>query len=492
MAKRAPAKGGTGLSQLRSLYRELANRPADKSWGVARLKTEIKSLSPVDNRGSWFPIIREFLPGSFQAGVEVKVEDVLQYWAVFRCVSIIASDIAKMRLKLVEKNRRTGIWSETEDARISRLLEEPNPTQTRLQFFENWMTSKLVRGNTYVLKRRDDQDNVVALYILDPDRTTPMIADDGSVFYQLSRDNYVGITLTQLLVPAEDIIHDRWNCLFHPMVGLSPIYAHAINAMGGLKIGQNSARFFANGARPNGVLTAPGAIGNDTAARMKADFESEYGGANVGRTMVAGDGITYTPMTMSAVDAQMIEQLRWNDSIIAGCYGVPAYMINAGPAPAQQNVEALQQMYYSQALQSHVEAIEGLLDKGLGLTEMTGRRIGTEFETDDLLRMDTATKVRTLVEGLKGVYTPNEARARLDLPPIAGGDAAYLQQQNFSLPALAKRDAKEDPFATAPAPAPADEPAETEESETPPEPANDNLAAEAAKALNIIRMGLAV
>jgi len=41
---------------------------------------------------------------------------------------------------------------------------------------------------------------------------------------------------------------------------------------------------------------------------------------------------------------------------------------------------------------------------------------------------------------------------------VAGGESPYLQQQNFSLAALAKRDAKLDPFsASSAAPAPAEE-----------------------------------
>jgi phage portal protein BeeE len=44
---------------------------------------------------------------------------------------------------------------------------------------------------------------------------------------------------------------------------------------------------------------------------------------------------------------------------------------------------------------------------------------------------------------------PNEGRAKLDLKPAEGGNSPYLQQQNYSLAALAKRDAQADPFATA-------------------------------------------
>ncbi len=38
---------------------------------------------------------------------------------------------------------------------------------------------------------------------------------------------------------------------------------------------------------------------------------------------------------------------------------------------------------------------------------------------------------------------PNEARRREDLPPVDGGDTPYLQVQNYSLAALANRDARE-------------------------------------------------
>ena len=74
---------------------------------------------------------------------------------------------------------------------------------------------------------------------------------------------------------------------------------------------------------------------------------------------------------------------------------------------------------------------------------------------------------------------PDEARARMNLPPVEGGDAVYLQQQNYSLAALAKRDAQPDPFGAAkpPAPPPAlptpDEPTDDAEDDVPDEVAAD-------------------
>jgi phage portal protein BeeE len=115
----------------------------------------------------------------------------------------------------------------------------------------------------------------------------------------------------------------------------------------------------------------------------------------------------------------------------------------------------LNQQYYSQTLQKHFESIELLLDEGLGLVDVEGHSYGTWFDLDDLLRMDTKTLVETEAAATKAaIKSPNEARARLNLGPVKGGEAPLSQQQNYSLEALAKRDAQADPFAPAKPPAP--------------------------------------
>ena len=75
-----------------------------------------------------------------------------------------------------------------------------------------------------------------------------------------------------------------------------------------------------------------------------------------------------------------------------------------------------------------------------------------------------------------GVMSPNEGRARFDLTPVDGGESPYLQQQNYSLAALAKRDAQADPFAPATPPAPKAEPA-APPADAKPQPDAQKLAA---------------
>lgn len=396
---------------------------------------ESKAVSLVDDRGGWYPLIREPFTGAWQQNVEIKLDSVLSNHADFACRTLIASDIGKLRIKLVE--RKQDIWSETTNPAFSPVLRKPNRYQTRQQFLECWVLSKLQSGNAYVLKQRDGRGVVVALYVLDPNRVKPLVADDGSVFYEVRQDTLSGLTENSVVVPAREIIHDRFNCFFHPLVGLSPIFANGLAAMQGIAIQNMSAGFFQNGAQPGGVLTAPGAIADETAARLKAHWEANYTGKNRGRVAVLGDGLTYQPMTAKAVDSQLIEQLKWTAEVICSTYHVPPYKIGIGQQPTYNNIQALNVEYYSQCLQALIEAIEACLDEGLGLDGVT---LGTEIDTDNLLRMDAATQIDVL-EKAKSVLTLDERRRRLEVPPMpVGGATVYMQQQDHSLEAIAARD----------------------------------------------------
>lgn len=455
---------------------------------IERTKAQ-QPLSSVDSRGGWHSLIREPFSGAWQRNREIKLDTSLSNPTLFRCISLIASDIAKMRLRLVEQDK-DGIWTETESAAFSPILRRPNRYQNRIQFVTCWAQSKLSQGNTVALKERDNRGVVVRAHILDWNRLKPLVAPDGSVFYQINRDDLAGVPQAIEAIPASEVIHDRWNTFFHPLVGLSPIYACGLAALQGNEIQNNSTAFFQNGSKPGGVLTAPGAISDETAARLKAHWDANYTGANVGKVAVLGDGLKYEAMAVTAVDAQLIEQLKWSDEKICGCFGVPPYMAGVGPAPLNNNVQSLAELYYAQCLQIHIESIELCLDDGLGIGEGvtigTGRDAkvyGTEFDLDGLLRMDTATQVKTLSEAvLGGLMKPNEGRKKLGFKPVKGGDAVFLQQQNFSIEALAKRDAKADPFGAA-------KPAPT----SPPPAANEDQPseAEAVKALLAIHKGLA-
>lgn len=410
--------------------------------------------------------IREPFSGAWQKNQALATRDgMLASSAVFSCVDLISSDVAKLRLKAVRL--QDGVWQEYSAPRFTNLLRKPNPYQTRLQFFKNWLSSKLTYGNTYILLSRNSAGAVVQMDVLNPRYVVPLIAPDGSVFYQCTMSPLQVSPLESLVFPSRDIIHDRGITSWHPLVGMTPIAACAASATLASAISNNSAAFFSNAARPSGILSAPGAISNETATRLKAQAEQDYSGSNAGRLMVAGDGLVYSAMTMTGADAQTIEQLKWTAEDVARCFHVPGHKIGLDTGARTANSSAIyESMYYSDCLQYYLEAVEQLLDDAFAVPDSTGLR----FDVTGLMRMDETARHAANAQAVgAGYMSPNEARATIGLPPVKGGDTPYLQQQNYSLNALASRDAN-GPFAQnaadRPQTAPETEPAGSDEENT--------------------------
>lgn len=404
----------------------------------------VQGSPPGTGLGGWWPYAKEPYSGAWQKNDTWTNESVLAHYAVYACVTLIANDIGKLRQRLMELDAN-GIWKETTSPAFSPVLKKPNNYQNHIQFKQWWQTSKLISGNTYGLKQRDQRGVVVAIYLLDPCRVLPLVADDGSIYYQLSNDNLnrVGDGVT---VPASEIIHDRMNCLFHPLVGVSPLYAAAQAACQSLKMQSDSSTFFANGARPGGILSAPGAISDETAARLKAHWDANYTGQNAGKVAVVGDDLKFQQMKMSATDSQLIEQFRLTAEMICTAFHVPPSKVGVTNSPTGTTAAQENQKYYSDCIQVLVEEYEACMDDGLSLPP----QYGIELDIDGLLRMDMGALVETLKLAVGGtIMAPNEARRRMNLPPVTGGDSVLSQQQNYSVEALAKRDALADPFGTA-------------------------------------------
>ena len=435
---------------------------------------------PGTGMGGWWPMIREPYSGAWQKNDTWTNESVLAHYAVYACVTLIANDIGKLRQRLMELDAN-GIWKETTSPAFSPVLKKPNNYQNHIQFKQWWQTSKLISGNTYGLKQRDQRGVVVAIYLLDPCRVLPLVAEDGSIYYQLSNDNLnrVGDGVT---VPASEIIHDRMNCLFHPLVGVSPLYAAAQAACQSLKMQSDSSTFFENGARPGGILSAPGAISDETAARLKAHWDANYTGQNAGKVAVVGDDLKFQQMKMSATDSQLIEQFRLTAEMICTAFHVPPSKVGVTNSPTGTTAAQENQKYYSDCIQVLVEEYEACMDDGLSLPT-SPTQYGIELDIDGLLRMDMGALVETLKLAVGGtIMAPNEARRRMNLPPVTGGDSVLSQQQNYSVEALAKRDAQADPFGTA-------QPAATEPA-IPAEPTDEQIQDSAKLLAMLVEKGL--
>jgi HK97 family phage portal protein len=402
--------------------------------------TREKALSHVGStwRSTW-RVVAEPWAGAWQQNQEETRGDLITYPTLYACIMRITSDVGKLPFTLREV--ANGVSRAVENAAYSPVLRKPNNYQTEAQFREQWMLSKLVQGNTYILKRRDERGVVVDMYVLDPLRTLPMVSDMGNVFYQLKTDalntlpaNYPS---DKLIVPASEVIHDRCMCIHHPLIGVPPLAAAYWPALKNLKILRSATEFFANNAQPGGILTAPAGMTEDDAKQVQDYWSSNFTGTNSGRVAIVGADMKFTPFAMKSIDAQMVEQMRYSDEQICQPFGIPPFKVGIGTIPAGLGVDGLNQLYYADALQTHIEHMEGLLNDGLRIKAP----LSVELDLEPLLRMDEGKRAEVETKLVAGkIKTPDEGRLRFNLAPTGGGDTLWGQHQDYPLGVLAKRE----------------------------------------------------
>lgn len=423
--------------------------------------TREKAMQPVNDWRQGWRVIGESYPGAWQRNQEVQVGDLTCYPTLYACLNRISQDVGKLPFVLKSKAEGQTIWSTVENPAYSPVLRKPNDYQTAQQFRESWILSKLIHGNAYILKQRDNRGVVVKLYVLDPCRVVPMISDAGRVFYQInytSKQNLLPGEYgdTQATVPASEIIHDRLNTFHHQLIGVPPLCAAHWPAIKNMRILRSAAEFFGNGARPGGILKAPAGLAEDDAKKLQDHWNTNYTGENAGRIAIIGADLTFEQMGESSADSQLVEQMRYSDEQICQPFGIPPFKIGIGSIPSGLGVDAINLLYKDDALSGHIESMENLLDEGLSIPA----HLGIWMDDSPLLRMDVGKQAEVVTKLIGGkAITPDEGRNKLGYGPTGGGDTLWGQHQDYPLGYLAERN----DLNAAPAPPPDDPPDDTQE-----------------------------
>lgn len=420
-----------------------------KVFGIEIRRAE-KALTPIsDWSGGWRRIFEPFA-GAWQQNVEEKRGTLLCYPTLYACLNRISQDMGKLPFVLKQEDSN-GIEKVVENPAYSPVLRKPNHYQTAQQFREAWILSKLLQGNAYILKLRDERNVVIKLFVLDPHRVQPMVSESGDIYYQINYPEATNLLplsypAEQLTIPASEIIHDRLNCFHHQLIGVSPLCAAHWPAVKNLRILKSSSEFFANSAQPGGILTAPAGMTERDAQAIKDHWATNYSGQNAGKVAVIGADLKFTSFAMNSADSQLVEQMRYSDEQICQPFGIPPFKIGIGSIPAGLGVDAINLLYMDDALSGHIESMENLLDEALKVSPP----LGIWMDTAPLLRMDLGKKAEVqtkLVAG--GISTNNEGRKEFNLPPLEGGDTVYMQQQDFPLDQVRKNkivDAEQNPI----------------------------------------------
>ena len=356
------------------------------------------------------PVIPPF-PGADLFGnvsVASQPDKALIVPTVWRCVTLLANSVSMLPL---ETFRRTGdvprkITSPT-------VVATPDSTLTQSEWLHILMVSLLVRGNAFALiASRDQLLRPSQLVLLDPDKVTVRISDDGSVRY------FVGPTMQDR---TDDIWHVRGLTLPGKKIGLSPIaYAAEMIGldMGARKFGKD---FYDGGGVPKAVLESDQRLTKEEATEAK---QALVNSTRNREPLVIGAGLKYNNITVRPDESQFLETQRFNIAQIADFFGIPAEMVggSSGSSLTYSTVEQNSMNFLTYSVSFWLKRIEDAFFGILPDPQFT------QFDVARLLRTDieTATKVDVLNVAGK-IQAPSEIRTQRGLAPLTEEQATELE-----------------------------------------------------------------
>jgi HK97 family phage portal protein len=368
----------------------------------------------------WFATFGEGILSD--SGITVTQTTAMRASAVMACVSILASDIAKLPAHVYARTDK-GEKIIVRDHPLEKLLRRPNAWQTRFEWIEFIVASYLLRGDGIAVILRDGRGRPIALVPVSRDLVTLFEATNGQIFYNVARTSPHMMAVLKdvpLMVPEEDIFHLRWLS-FNSLSGISRIGAARESIALALAQQEHAARLASNGARPGGVLTTDKKLSLDAAQRLKDKWNEFYAGvSNAGRTAVLEEGLKWQAMGMTSVDAEFLASRQFQVAEIARDFGVPAYKLGITDRSTNATMEQADLDYKNNVVTTHIERLEAKLDQTFGLAEQD---LFVEFDVNRFTRAAIQVRYTAYRTGILGSFlTPNEARRAEGLPDSPNGD----------------------------------------------------------------------
>lgn len=357
--------------------------------------------------------------------IGVNTDSAMRLSAVYACVRILSDTVAGLPLRYERRNYATDVFQPYQFGAGQKLYYaltvRPNERMTAYQLWKNVVSQILLRGNAYVVWRSDETGDISKLYLVTADcvvydkySNTYTICDAvNNISGQYSADRvlhfrntsldggYTGVSTIefarkqlQVDATAENVVLDRFGC-----GGIGKfVYRDKDSSVGFGQYADEELR--ANGA----------------------DIEEQL--VNRCVAVVKGDG-ELTQMQMTSADMQFIEQQKITVRAIGRYFGVhPSHLYE--DTSNYKSVDTANITQYTNGVRPILQNIENELNaKLLTATNYMDYRfrfdIGSLYITDALTEADYLTKRIS-----NGTLTINEARKRVDLAPVDGGDTTLI------------------------------------------------------------------
>lgn len=324
---------------------------------------------------------------------------------------------------------------------LTRVLRRPNAYQSTSDFFL-YLTRSLYgdKGAAYGLALRNARFEISEIHLMDPRMSWPRVAPTGDVFYHLGGNEVVERLFadnpTALeAVPARDVLHVRLPSDRSPLEGISPFQAAMLEDAASNAMIAQALAFSTNQGRPSGILETDEKLNREQTQQLRQLWNEQTQGLNQGGTPITSWGLKWKPAVVNSRDAQLAEFLQIADQRIATAYRVPLAILSliSGQGP-QGSTESLMRFWRSTGLGFAANHIETAFDRLFGMSGWPDEYL--ELDLDALERSEFKDQIEGLARGVQGgIFAPNEARARVELPAMEFGDQPRVQAQVIPLSA---------------------------------------------------------
>ncbi len=362
-------------------------------------------------------------------GISGTKKNAMAQTTYFTCMKLLSETIGKLPLKLKQETNRGTIRAKPNAAYIV-LKTRPNPYMTPTTF---WSTVEMNRnhfGNAFVYCRYSKSKNKLVelkdLWIM-PSSCVRVLVDNGGYFgkkdalYYVYTDSETGMQYTYR---SDNVLHFKTSTSFNGIMGQSVRSILKSTIDGGLSSQGFMNNMYETGLTGSCVLEYTGDLDKEKRKILKETMEElATGEENAGGMIPIPLGMKLTPLNLKLTDSQFFELKKYNALEIASAFGIKPNQINNYEKSSYSNSEMQQLSFYVESMQYTLKQYEEEINYKLLSTEEIQNGYVFKFNELAILRADSKTQMETLTQAVNNaIYTPNEARDKLDMEMQEGGD----------------------------------------------------------------------
>lgn len=352
-------------------------------------------------------------------------ESVLSEATYYACMKVLTEAIGKMPFKILRHNERNGVITARDHPLYSVIHDRPNPYMTATTFWGTMEYNRNHYGNAYALIT--GAGSSTQLWILPSDAVTvwydnaKLLKDIPDIYYVYSGAG------RQFCFGSEEIIHLKSSNTFDGIVGISVQEQLKTTIKGNVKAQKLVNNMYESGFTAKAVLQYTGSLSDENAKEFVKGIESyakgELKSEGIENIIPIPLGANLTPLNVKLGDNQFIEVKQYTALQIASAFGIKPYQIGDYTKASYASAEAQQLSFYVDTLLYIIKQYEEEVTYKLLSREDTHSGFYCKFNVAVILRADLTTQISALSTGVNSfIYTPNEARAMLDLEAKEGGD----------------------------------------------------------------------